>query len=449
VGNRPRKNLRDNGSLVSAEVIRFLYNLLWPFGLLFFLPRYLVKMFRRGGYRANFGQRLGRYDVDLAGRLTNRRSIWVHAVSVGEVGIALKLIAAIRQLDGNAEFVLTATTTTGFGVAKNNAPAATEVLYAPLDFWPTMRRAFNTIRPAKIVLVEAELWPNLLAEAHARRIPVALVNARLSPRSERRFRRFRFFVRPTFRLLDLLVVPDSADMERWQALGIRPSRIHPVGSVKYDPQNVDIDPTVARTVLRELKSDNRPILLGGSTHPGEEEVLGQVLRALRRDFPELLLIVAPRHVERARAVARLLEELELHVALRSHASAADQTVDCLVLDSTGELRHWYGVATLVFIGKSLLAHGGQNPAEAILARKPVLFGPHMENFAAFARALVERSGAIQICSAEELRAAIVDFLRDDAAREQLVGNASRVLATHTGATARTAKLILDLKSAED
>ncbi|HET9419010.1 MAG TPA: glycosyltransferase N-terminal domain-containing protein [Chthoniobacterales bacterium] len=430
-------------------MIRFLYNLLWPLGFIFFLPGYLAKMFRRGDYRANFGQRLGIYDVDVVRRLTNRKPIWVHAVSVGEVGIASKLIGAVRELNANAEFVLTTTTTTGFAVATNNAPAWIEVLYAPLDFWPIMRRALRVIRPRAIVLVEAEVWPNLLAEAHARRIPVALINARLSPRSEKRFRRFGFFVRPTFRLLDLLLVPEPADVERWEALGIPPGRIHPVGSVKYDPQNATIDATVPHTVLHELKIDNRPILLGGSTHPGEEEFVAQVFRALRRDFPELFLILAPRHAERGRAVARLLEQMELRVVLRSRASATDHPADCLVLDSTGELRNWYAVATIVFIGKSLLAHGGQNPAEAILARKPVVFGPHMENFAAFARALVARGGAIQIRSAEELRGTIVDLLRDTAARERRVTNASQVLAAHTGATARTAKLIIDLNRAEE
>jgi 3-deoxy-D-manno-octulosonic-acid transferase len=429
-------------------VTRLLYNLLWPLGLVLFLPGYLAKMFRRGGYRANFGQRLGIYDVDLARRLTNRWPIWVHAVSVGEVGIALKLIAAVHELEVAVQFVLTTTTTTGFAVATKNAPASAEVLYAPLDFWPVMRRAFNIIQPRKIVLVEAEVWPNLVAEAHARRIPVALVNARLSSRSEKRFRRFGWFVRPTFRLLDLVLVPDPADVTRWQALGVQRERIHSVGSVKYDPQNVAMDQSVPQAVLHQLKIDNRPILLGGSTHPGEEEALGQIFHALRCDFPALVLIVAPRHAERARAVARLLEQMDLRVALRSRASSADSAVDCLVLDSTGELRHWYAVATVVFIGKSLLAHGGQNPAEAILARKPVVFGPQMENFAAFARALVKGGGATQIGSAEELRRAIADLLRNGGARERLAARASEVLAIHTGATARTVKLLVDLKQAE-
>jgi len=250
-------------------------------------------------------------------------------------------------------------------------------------------------------------------------------------------------------MLDLISVPDPADVERWQALGVQPRRVHPVGSVKYDPQNVDIDRTVPRRILHDCNIENRPILLGGSTHPGEEELLAQVFRALRRDFPELFLIIAPRHAERARAVARLLEQMALRVALRSRVSGTDQPVDCLMLDSTGELRNWYAVATVVFIGKSLLAHGGQNPAEAILARKPVVFGSHMENFALFARVLVDCGGAIQIRSADELGRVIVDLLRDGAARDRLVANASQVLAAHTGATARTAKLIVDLKPEQE
>jgi len=166
-------------------MIRFIYNLLWPLGLLFFLPGYLVKMVQRGGYSEKFGQRLGIYDHELRARLAQQRSTWLHAVSVGEVMIALKLAQQLRTLEPDLRCVLTTATTTGFALANKNAQAWREVLYTPLDFWPIMRRAFNVIQPARIILVEAEVWPNLVAEAHACRIPIALANARLSPRSER------------------------------------------------------------------------------------------------------------------------------------------------------------------------------------------------------------------------------------------------------------------------
>jgi 3-deoxy-D-manno-octulosonic-acid transferase len=426
-------------------VIRLIYNLLWPIGLLLFLPGYLVKMFRRGNYRHKFGQRLGIYDVDLRVRLAAQKSTWLHAVSVGEIMIALKLAEAIRTLQSKARFVLTTTTTTGFAFASKNVPSWIEVLYSPLDFWPVMRRAFATIQPAKIVLVEAEVWPNLAAAAHARRIPLALVNARLSPRSGKRFQRFRFFVAPTFRLLDLVCVPEAADVDRWTAIGVLRENIHVLGSIKYDPEDIHVDLTVPEKVLAECKIDNhRPIILGGSTHAGEEEILGKIFRELRTEFANLFLIIAPRHAERVREIQRAYQDLGLRVGLRSRSSAVNPPIDCLVLDSTGELRNWYTVATVVFIGKSLTARGGQNPAEAIIAGKPVVFGQHMENFAAFARSLVERSAALQIDSADELERAIVDLLGDAGLRQRLAENACEVLNTHRGATARTAALIVDL-----
>jgi 3-deoxy-D-manno-octulosonic-acid transferase len=427
-------------------MIRFLYNLLWPLGLLFFLPGYLAKMFRRGGYREKFGQRLGIYAADVRQRLSQQTSMWLHAVSVGEVAVALKLASQLRALEPDLHCVLTTTTTTGFSFAEKNAAPRIEVMYNPLDFWPIMRRAFAVIRPARIVLIEAEIWPNLVAEAHARGIPIALANARLSARSEQRFRRFRFFVMPVFRLLDLVCVQEPSDADRWATLGVERGRIHHVGSVKFDPDSLHLDPQLAPKVLRELKiNTERPVVLGGSTHAGEEEILARVFTDVVKKFPNLFLIIVPRHAERAREVRRVLEQPGLRIALRSDPPMTEQTLDGLLVDSTGELQNWYGVATVVFVGKSLTAHGGQNPAEAIAAGKPIIFGPHMENFAALARTLVAHGGAIQISSAAELQQSILDLLHNAASRERIVENARKVLDIHHGATARTAKLIVDLE----
>lgn len=429
-------------------MIRFIYNLLWPIGLLFFLPGYLVKMFRRGGYRTKFGQRLGLYDVDVRDRLTSpHRPTWLHAVSVGEVAIALKLAHALKSNEPRLQCVLTTTTTTGFAFAGKNAPDWIEVMYTPLDFWPIMRRAFSVIRPSRILLAEAEVWPNLVALAHSRRIPIALVNARLSPRSEKRMRTFRSFVAPTFRLLDLVCVQNAEDIERWTALGVDPTRIHDVGSIKYDSENTAIDPTTAQEFLAAFGLAHRVVVFGGSTHAGEEKILAEVFRALKRDFIDLLLVLAPRHTERTEEVRRVLEESGFQVALRSQTPRFDLGTDCLILDSTGELRHWYGIATIVFIGKSLIGRGGQNPAEAILAGKPVLFGPHMENFALLAEALVAREGALQVSSATELRRSITTLLANPDQREALVQNARPVLEAHRGATERTARLVANLAPA--
>ena len=429
-------------------MIRLLYNLFWPIGLLFFLPGYLVKMIRRGGYREKFAQRLGIYDRAVRGRLSKQPSTWLHAVSVGEVNVALKLASALCALEPDLRCVLTTTTTTGFGLARKNAPPWIEVMYTPLDYCPIIRRAFSVIRPFRVILVEAETWPNLVAEAHARRIPLALVNARLSPHSERRYLQFRFFIAPTFRLLDLVCVPEREDTSRWTALGVSRNRIRVTGNIKYDPSVQGESQAVAASAWDAwpVEAPQHPVLFGGSTHRGEEKILATIFLRLRQQFPSLRLFIAPRHVERLREIRAQLESLGLRVALASEACAGRESnnTDSMVLDTTGELQRWYGIATVVFIGKSLTAHGGQNPVEPILAGKAVVFGPHMENFATLAKALLSKNGAVQVRDVDSLEHALAQLLRDSEARQRLVQNARDVLSTHQGATARTAALIHEL-----
>ena len=429
-------------------MIRFFYNLLYPIGLLFFLPGQITKLFRRGNYRHKMGQRFGSYDDEVRVRLSAHRCTWIHAVSVGEVAVALKLCARLRELDPDFFCVLTTTTTTGFQVANAEANDRMEVLYSPLDFWPITRRAFAVIQPVRIILVEAEVWPNLAAEARNRRLPLALVNARLSKRSEARFRRFRFLIEPTFRCLDAVCVQEAEDIERWVALGVPRERIHHVGSIKYDPVGVRLNPDLPLEILATFGIDrDRPILFGGSTHAGEEEILGEIFQRLRADFPAFTLIVAPRHVERVAEIRPRLEKLGLKVCLRSESgSTRVSPPDCLLLDTTGELQHWYAVATIVFVGKSLTARGGQNPVEPILAGKPVLFGPHMENFSALAQALVVNKAAMQVRDPNSLQQQIAWLLRDREAAFELVANAHAVLARHSGATERTAVIVMRLTS---
>jgi 3-deoxy-D-manno-octulosonic-acid transferase len=431
-------------------MIRFIYNLFWPIGLLCFLPGYLVKMIRRGGYGEKFGQRLGIYDRELRVRLSKQKSTWLHAVSVGEVNVALKLANSLRALEPDLHCVLTTTTTTGFALANKNAPAWIEVMYTPLDYWPIMLRAFAVIRPTRIVLVEAEVWPNLVALAHERRIPTILVNARLSPRSERRFRRFRFFVVPTFRVLDLVCAQEPDDVDRWVAIGVARDRIRAVGSIKYDPngrdQTAEAQETAETTSVIDA-NQQRPVLFGGSTHRGEEEILARIFLRLRQQFSSLRLFIAPRHVERLREIRAQLAAVPLRVALASEVAVdRESDADCFLLDTTGELQRWYSIATIVFIGKSLTAQGGQNPVEPIMAGKPVVFGPHMENFATLAKALVRKKGAIQVRDVDSLEMAIAGLLRDNDARQRLLQNARKVLSNHRGATARAAVLIHELHS---
>ena len=300
------------------------------------------------------------------------------------------------------------------------------------------------------MLVEAEVWPNLVALAHERRIPTILVNARLSPRSERRFRRFRFFVAPTFRRLDLVCAQEPDDVDRWVVIGVARDRIRAVGSIKYDPNGRDQTAEAQENAQITSVSDadrQRPVLFGGSTHRGEEEILARVFLRLRQQFSSLRLFIAPRHVERLREIRAQLAALPLRVALASEVAVdRESDADCTLLDTTGDLQRWYGIATIVFIGKSLTAQGGQNPVEPIMAGKPVVVGPHMENFATLAKALVRKKGAVQVRDVDSLEMTIAGLLRDGDARQRLLENARDVLSNHHGATARAAVLIHELHS---
>jgi 3-deoxy-D-manno-octulosonic-acid transferase len=221
------------------------------------------------------------------------------------------------------------------------------------------------------------------------------------------------------------------------------------GSIKFDPDVHTKSHTVAASVPDALLvgASESLVLFGGSTHPGEEEILARVFLHLRQRFPSLRLFIAPRHVERLREVRAQLTALGMRIALASQTrSDGCNDADCVLLDTTGELQRWYDVATVVFVGKSLSAHGGQNPVEAILAGKPVVFGPHMENFAKLAKALVAENGALEVRDADSLQRAIAELLSDSAACTRLVQNARAVLSTHQGATARAAALVHELKS---
>ncbi len=227
--------------------------------------------------------------------------------------------------------------------------------------------------------------------------------------------------------------------------------MHVTGSIKFDADVQAQSHTTAASVpalpkLNEGGSDafspDSLVLFGGSTHRGEEEILVRVFLRLREQFPSLRLFIAPRHVERLQEIRAHLGALPLRVTLASEAltcGAAD--ADCMLLDTTGELQRWYGIATVVFIGKSLTAHGGQNPVEPILAGKPVVFGPHMENFATLARTLVSNNGAIQVGDVDSLERAVAELLRHSEARQRLAQNANAALSEHKGGTARTATLI--------
>jgi 3-deoxy-D-manno-octulosonic-acid transferase len=412
-----------------------LYRLLLPVYFLIALPGWLARMGQRGGFGSGLRERFSIYLPPLESEPCGQ--VHLHSVSVGETMIAVKLIRAWQAREPGKRFVLAVGTATGHAVAMEAALPGVRVTYAPVDFRLGVKRYLDRFEPAQIVLVEGEMWPHLMLACRKRRIPVRLVNARMSPRSERRYRKLAPVVRPVFGLLDLVAAQENADRDRWAALGVSQENVHVTGSSKFDP-GAAAKPAQRPEFAAMLDAfgKDRPVVLAASTHAGEEAWLGKVVRETGA-----LFAVVPRHAERRAEVRADLEKEGFEVVLRSAFNApADPLQACLVIDSTGELRDWTAHATVVVIGKTILGTGGQNPAEAILARKPLLFGKHMENFEPLASTLVATGGAIRFTDAAGLKAALGRLLGDPALRSASCDAAAEVLHGHDGATGR----ILDL-----
>lgn len=406
-------------------------------------------MKRRGNWQADFGQRFGKYNAKFKQAITNRHILWLHAVSVGEVNVCTQIIRSLEPRVPNLKIVVSTTTTTGMAELQKKLPYHISKIYYPIDSRKAVARAMSVIHPEAIVLVEAEIWPNFLWRARDMGIPTFLVNARLSERSYRGYKRYDFLFRKLFRGFTGVGVQTESDARRLEELGCRPEAIRVVGSLKYDAAQLEerrmLD--VPGVYRRLAWPENAMVLVGGSTHDGEEGVLADAYSRLRKKFPLLRLVVVPRHFERSREVGRELQKRGLRVVYRNEVSVSSQysagDADALIVNTTGELKYFYEHATVVFVGKSLTAEGGQNPIEPGALARPMLFGPNMQNFADISSNFVKNGGAIQIKDAAELETRLAELLADPARRETLGRNAAKVVHENLGAIERTVDMIIE------
>ena len=429
--------------------MRLLYTALYAIGFVVLSPLFLYKMWKRGKYRENFLQRFGFYTPETRARLATKtgQRCWIQAVSVGEVNLALLLVPALQRRFPSLCLVLTTTTSTGYALACARSPAGVELLYFPQDFPPCVRAAYDLVQPDFIILMESELWPNHIWTGAARGVPLFLINARMSPRSARRNRRLRWLFGQVLNKLTLLCAQSREDADHFVASGAPPQRVRLTGNMKYDasipPMGLPrLDP---RSVLRAIGvHDEQLILVAGSTHPGEEEILFDLLAAWRAKFPDLFLVLVPRHVERTPEIVELARRKNVRVALRLEPTRpAGATCDCLLVNTTGELRWFYEAATVIFVGKSLVGEGGQNIIEAAATAHPVVFGPNMQNFKAIAREFVEQGAGVQVRNPAGLRETVADLLGNPTRRAQIAAAAQRVIQDNVGATERTVNLIAE------
>lgn len=430
----------------------FLYNLLLPLAMLVYLPAFTIRMARRGGGWRHLVERFGIFTNTQRVALRQLHApVWVHAVSVGEVVAALEFIRRWRERRPDLEVLLSVTTTTGHATAQARLPERVRLIYCPLDFHFTVRRVMRLVRPRLLVIFEVEIWPNLIAAAARAGIPVALANGRLSDRSARGYRRFAWFFRPLFRRFSLLCVQSDADAERLRAVAGGNAPVHVCNTMKFD-QTPDQTRRDANATLDAVFGPGpRLVFTAGSTHAGEEEAVADAFLKLKPDFPRLKLVLVPRHHERAAQVEAMLRGRGLACRLLKPppadsappaAGAPAPAADVLLVNTTGELMRFYGVADAAFVGKSFAGnHGGHNIIEPAIFAKPVLHGPNLENFRLVAEIFRRDHASIEVADADALANTLRSLLANPAEREAFGHRARTTVERHRGAIARTIDLL--------
>ena len=417
----------------------FLYSLLAATALLASAPWVAWQAVRHGKYRHRWPERFGSLPAGLIG--TAAPTLWLHAVSVGEVLSAVPLVAAIRRDHPEWRVVVSTTTRTGRDMADARLSGAAGVFYFPLDFAWIVRRVLRHLRPSVLVIVETEIWPNLVRLCRADGIGVLLVNARISDRSYPRYRLAGRLLATVLGQFDRLCAQSEGTADRLRALGAPPERVIVTGSLKYDVAS-EAPRSVADVAAR---LEGVPVLLAASTLKGEDEILLDAFEQLRAGSPDALLVLAPRHPERFDAVAALAARPTLRM-IRRTALAANQNApfDVLVLDTIGELAAICAQATVVFVGGSLVPAGGHNILEPARFGRPIVVGPSMSNFAEMARNFLDAGAMVQVEDAAGAQRELLALFADPSRRQRLGDAARAVLERHRGAVGRTMREVAEV-----
>jgi len=422
--------------------VHLVYNLLLSVGFVLALPWFLWKGRASGKYLRTFRERMGRLPVYL--NVDGDRSVWIHAVSVGEVLAARPLVPTLRERLPRHRIFLSTSTMTGNAVARKSVRGIDGLFYAPFDFPGPVRHALEVLNPSLLVLVETELWPNLIHEAHRRGTRVALVNGRISPRSFPRYRRLGRFLQRVLAEVDLFLMQGELHAERVRAMGAPPDRVLVTGNLKFDA----VEPGRLPERLSRLLLGNaapRPLWVAGSTVEGEEELVLRAFHSVREQVPQARLLLAPRHPERFDAVPAMVEAAGFRCLRRSALDPlAWQDGEVMLLDTLGELSQVYALASVVFVGGSLVPSGGHNILEPAVAGKPVVVGPHMENFQEIAAQFRDEQALVEVGTADELGREVSSLLLDEGRRAGLGERARELVSRNRGAVFRSTDALVAL-----
>jgi 3-deoxy-D-manno-octulosonic-acid transferase len=415
--------------------VRLLYSALFYALLPALFARLLWRARTIPSYRQGLLQRLGFYQKPAI-----PGALWLHAVSVGEIEAAIPIIRQLLKEKPGSPILVTCTTPTGSQRITAILGNSVQHVLLPYDVPSAVKRFLDHFRPVAGVIMETEIWPNLFYHCDRKGISLAIVNGRLSAKSATGYQRMRGLTQSTLAKVSLVAAQTQEDADRYISLGADPCRVQVTGNVKFDVTFGDEDKARSSALRAQLFPD-RPVLVAGSTHPGEEEALLDVLLTLRHEQPELLLVIAPRHPQRVPGLIALCRAKGYTHILRSEGKACNAATDVFLVDTLGELRTFYGAANIAFVGGSLIPHGGQNMLEPAVAGIPVLFGPHTANFKEIASGLCASGGGFRINNTAELSTRILNFLNQPELARICGERGHKFVTANTGAVARVITLI--------
>lgn len=418
-----------------------IYDIILHLSILALTPYFLIKMLSAGKYRSGIPERFGIIKDGKLKAVSGGRVAWFHAVSVGETKAVLPLVKAFREKNPGTKIVFSTVTKTGHRVAKKEGALLIDTLiYFPLDLSWIARSVVRRLNPCVFIVVEKELWPNLIRHLRGRSIPVVVVNGTLSERSFERYRRFSFLFGKMFRSLSAFCARTGEDAKKALALGAERRRVVVTGNLKFDMEPRPLDAAERELLVRSLGiGPEDRVIVAGSTHSGEEKVLLDAFKRLKGEFKRLKIVLAPRHPERFDEVESIVRASGLPYIRRSRG-AKDNGHDVVILDTIGELGMVYSLATAAFVGGTLVDTGGHNLFEPALYGKPVLYGPYLRDYLYMAE-ILEKEGASFRVKEGDLACRLKTLLKDHGLRAEMGRAAARVVESNRGATARTLDVI--------
>lgn len=416
----------------------WIYNFLLIIYWIGLIPVILYRLAFEEGFYERIRQSAGYMPDSLMRKIEGRRAIWVHAASVGEIVATSPIVKDIKQKFPDAVVVVSVVTATGHAMAHRIIPEAEGVIFFPLDLPFLTRRILTIIKPIAILLVETEIWPNFLRIAEKEKIPVMMVNGRISDRSMKRYMMIRSFTREMLASIEYFCMQSKLDAEYIEILGAAHNRITITGNTKYDQTYASVTPEEKLALQDEFGfGRNHPIIVAGSTHRGEEELVLNSFKRILSEYPEARLLIAPREIMRGNDVKNLAERNGLKAICRSTMTGPVHTkTPVVVLDTIGELGRLYSLGDIIFVGGSLVKTGGHNILEPAAHGKPILVGPHMFNFKEIYSLLSSRDACLMVRDGQELTATLLQLCGDKTRREEMGANCLTIMKENRGATQR-------------